>query len=424
MSLARRMAIGPALWALLATAPARAQEPPGRLHLSGFGTLGFLATDTHQVAYPRSRNQPEGAKDSPDPRQDSRVGMQLNYRFNDQLDLTVQALSQYRYDHTFCPDLTWAALSWNPFSNVLVRLGRLTLDIPAEGELANVGYTYLWARPPQDVLGQFLEQGNDGVHISQTFQPGQWGCWSVDGWYGRSIGKATIVGSSQPWDLSGGHNLGASLMWARPPWLVRFSMNSIELGHDLPPPVGNLPADFDQAARTLGDPALIQTGDLFRVAGTRGGDYTLFARYNEDPVQVEGAYLRQYYKNFLLPVVRSGFLSFGYRVGPAVPYLLYARCQSPAIPEPYLGELPTVANFNPGARALITQLPQLLLTTDQRTWSAGVRWDFSEHADLKFQLDLVHAAHPPRLLYPVTPQFDGHFMAMSVVLDFVFGDRR
>jgi hypothetical protein len=57
---------------------------------------------------------------------------------------------------------------------------------------------------------------------------------------------------------------------------------------------------------------------------------------------------------------------------------------------------------------------------DQYTWSTGLRWDFADHADLKLQVDRVHARRSP-ILYDVEPGYQGQFYVMSAVVDFVFG---
>jgi len=80
---------------------------------------------------------------------------------------------------------------------------------------------------------------------------------------------------------------------------------------------------------------------------------------------------------------------------------------------------------DPDSRKVVAGITELVngLNVNQYTYSAGVRWDFSDHADFKLQVDRVWSQGPP-LVINLQPGFNGHLTVVSAVVDFVFGGGR
>jgi hypothetical protein len=419
------MGASPVLFAvavLALAAPGRAQDPPSRFQVGAFGTLGVAGTDSHQAQYPRTVTQPTGAVDQPTLKEDTRFGLQLAYTFSDTLKATLQGVSQYRYDGTFRPDITWAALTWNPVSNLQVRAGRMTLEPFEGGVSANVGYTYLWVRPSVEVFSTQVVPVTDGIDLKQSFPLGSESLLSLEAWGGREVGKAPIWNVSQPMDFTGGRSMGMTVGLQHGPWKYRFSLFQAGIPREYPPPISEIGPILSYLAQAPYDPRLAQTAALFSVSGARERGYSTGVLYGDGPLRGEGFLVRSYSDRYLLPATRSGYLSLGCQVGKVTPYLMYARALSERRPLPYLGYIPQ--STDPDLQSLTAALGLLTTVADQHTWSAGCRWDFAEHADLKLQVDLVHSPTALPLMYNLTPAFDGHLAVMSVVLDFVFGGGR
>jgi len=333
-------------------------------------------------------------------------------------------VSKYRYDGSFRPDVTWAALSWNPVSNLQLQAGRMGFDMFDKTMVRDVGYTYLWVRPPTDVFASVPFQVVDGLRVDQTFVIGAATTFTLKALAARAVGQTPFFGLDAVQDNTGNRVLGLTGSLQRGPWRIRASVARVRNENELPAPLDQIPAAFDTFAVLTRDPQLAQTGSLLTINGLQSRTQTLVVDYAKGPVQVAGYISRSTFNRFLLPKNTTGYLSFGYRMGAVVPYLMFARIYSDRIQVPYLGVLPL--SPVPAVQQFTAEVTSMVQTrnADQRTWSAGLRWDFSSRADLKFQVDVVHAPDGSPLMYVQQPGFNGRLTVMSVVLDFVFGRRR
>jgi len=217
---------------------------------------------------------------------------------------------------------------------------------------------------------------------------------TVKAFGGQSVGKIPIWQAAGPMNFSGGHVFGTVVSFHRGPWRVRLTAVQLEIPNEFPAPVSLVPGGFDAYSALLSDPGLAHTGSLFRVKGAKERGFAGGVLYEKGPVQAEGFFLRDYADRFLLPATNSGYLSFGYRLGDVVPYVVYARAHSERQEVPYMGAIPMLPDpnsklFNDGITASVQAL-----NMDQYTWSAGLRWDFSDHAAFKLQVDRVHIPNP------------------------------
>ena len=104
-----------------------------------------------------------------------------------------------------------------------------------------------------------------------------------------------------------------------------------------------------------------------------------------------------------------------YRIGAWKPYLTWGRISF----EPDESSLA----LPPPAAALQTVYDQVVdrLTMNQRTFGAGVRYDFATDYALKMQVEKVHASSSSILITSAgMPVRDASLTLFSVVLDFVF----
>jgi hypothetical protein len=416
----------PALFALLAAAgavPGLCQDSSAGCQFGAFGTFGVAATNTNKVGYPRNGFQPSGATHRLDPETDSRLGVQLRLPLGESLFATLQAMSQYQYDGTYRPAITWATLTWNPVSTFTVRAGRESFELFESGRNENVGYTYLWVRPPVEVFSSSILSAIDGLDLTQSFNLGAEAMLSLKAWAGRSVGMAPLRTQSQPMNFSGGHDIGGHAGLTLGPWRGRVEMWQIQVPHDFPPPTGSVAQVLDGYSAALHDPGLARSGSLFPLQGAIGRGYSAGLVYEEGPVQAEALFIRSYFDRYLFNSNQSGFLSMGYRLGKVMPYGMFAKSRSAPLKLPYLGILPELTD--PTSRKVVAGITELVngVNINQYTYSGGLRWDFSDHADFKLQVDRVWSQGPP-LVINLQPGFSGHLTVVSAVVDFVFGGGR
>jgi hypothetical protein len=324
---------------------------------------------------------------------------------------------------------------WRPVDNLQVRAGVLQYENLPAGDTKNIGYSLLWVRPPVDVVGPNGISRAQGVDVRDTFFLGS-GASLVVGLFGGVGDEKVPVASLGDWNLAGGRTLTAFAQLEKGGLRLKAAYSNGRVSRTLP---GNF-EDFRQGFRTmatlLGQPQLNQVADALQIQGVHLHQTQVGADWESGPYQATAYFSQREHSNhLLLPTTNAGFLSFGYRVGPVVPYVMYARAVSQRQPLPDTGNLGSLPAFLPpqlvlAGQALVSGLNQLANSAafDQYTWSGGVRWDFRDNADLKFQVDRVRAHNSTAGFAIADPtvaaNWDGRLTVYSVVLDFIFGGGR
>jgi hypothetical protein len=415
---------------------ARGQEPFANLQFSGFGTLGLAGTGTHAVGYRRDNSQPAiaAAIDKPTGELDSRIGLQLSSRIGGNLLATLQVISKLRYDNTFTPTLSLATVAWTPVSNLQLRAGLMNFEILPSGDYSNIGYGYLWVRPPVEALAQSGAGRAWGAELSHIFSLAPGTSLQLGAFAGVVEDKVPATGQGV-WDLSGGRLWGSNARLQIGNLKLRAAYSDIQVARNLPGDYELFREGFRQFAAILQNPQLNQLADQLDLTGTHVRGLQLGAAWECGPYQVQGICAQRRTTNpMLFPTLNSGFVSFGYRLGPVVPYVVYARAVSGRPARPDLGNLGSLpSTYGPLAvagRYEVMGLDAMLNANgfDQYTWSAGLRWDVRDGVDLKFQADRVRAHDATSgvvNLHPMAPtQWDGRMTVLSVALDFIFGGGR
>lgn len=137
----------------------------GRLSLNGFGTLGMAKSTDSDAEFIRDISQKRGSAGEWDADIDSRFGLQLGAPLTDTLDAVVQGVSRYNYDGNYDPTVTWAFLRYAPDPAMTIRVGRVALDTYMLADSRDVGYSYVWVRPPVDYYGTRHLSHIDGADI-------------------------------------------------------------------------------------------------------------------------------------------------------------------------------------------------------------------------------------------------------------------
>jgi hypothetical protein len=396
-----------------------AQEPAGSWRLSGFGTIGLATSSTDRVEYTRDRTQPQGVTNDLNAKLDSRLGVQGNLNLRDDLELVGQVVSTYRYDGTYSPDLTWAFISYAPTSGLQIRAGRLGWDVFQLADTKNVGYSYLWARPPVDFFGTLAISRLDGADASWTFPiaKGQNLKFKVSA--GQSSEKTAFNGPSTSLDMSGGKLFGSVAEYQGESLNLRLAYARVRTGHEFPSPLPELRDGLNAFANVLSDPGLAQEADGLVFKDRTLEYYSVGLGWSKGHLQVDASGAQARSGTRLFPGFKAGYLSVGYREGSLVPYILVSRIVSDT-EGLYLGALPSMGPQGEALAAGLTGLNSRSVA-NQTTLALGLRWDFHPKAALKVQVDHVIARPDATLLFTaVQPGWDGRVTVASVLLDFVF----
>ena len=146
---------------------------------SGFGTLGYVSTNTDEALF-ADPGQAGGVGKAGGFGPDSKLGVQVNAKANSVFSATVQGVAERNPKGEFRPSVEWAFVKAQATPELAFRAGRIGLPFYMVSDYINVNYSNLWVRPPLDVYGQVGFSHFDGG----------------DAIYQTSIGGATVTGQA------------------------------------------------------------------------------------------------------------------------------------------------------------------------------------------------------------------------------------
>jgi len=143
-----------------AVAPVQAQESSA-FRFSGYGTLGGVVTNRDDIQFVQGYNQSHGATKTVDWGVDSRLGAQVDYRWNDTFSAVGQVLASRR-NGTETPRLEWLFGQAEVGSGVSLRAGRMVLPTFLLSDARAVGFAQHWMRAPAEVYSLYPSSSFDG----------------------------------------------------------------------------------------------------------------------------------------------------------------------------------------------------------------------------------------------------------------------
>jgi len=388
-------------------APAAELQPETAVSLSGFGTAGLAHNSTGKAEFIRDILQPRGVANAWSADADSRFGLQFNARATAEIEFVVQATSLYNYAGSYRPGLDWAFVSYSPNADFKLRVGRLGWDVYMLSDSRNVGYAYLWVRPPVDYFGQLQISHIDGADV--VFKHELAGGLASAKLYGGRADQKVPSGTGDNYDLAGTRVLGVNLDYQKQDWLFRAGYTSVRLENELP-----VFGPLLEALRSTGSPTAGALAEDLSFAGKTIQIVSAGVVYEHGPWQAQLMFNRLTSEILAYPRKDSGYLLVGYRHGQWTPFVTLSGTRSQ---ESQRGTgFPTPNPLDDAVSASLASAQ-----SRQRTLSLGVRYDFMRNADLKLQVDQVRVFDNAAFLWRnVQPGWDGRATVFSVALDFVF----
>ncbi len=380
------------------------------LSIRGFGTLGGAYNVDGQAGFIRDISQPEGARgNGVDWEIDSRLGLQATWKPREDFESTVQAISKYTSDGNYRPQVTWAFLKYAISPNLLVRTGRLGADLYLQTDSRDVGYAYLWVRPPVDYFGQFFASNFDGADLTVTQGFGD-GVFRGKLYMGQAFESIPADEGGQ-YSLDGTTLVGGHIEYQNLNWLFRIGYADIRLENE------SATESLLNALRSTGVPQAVALAQAMSLAGKYTSFFGVGVAYDEGPLQAQLAINHLSSDALTSPSSTAGYFSVGYRIGLWTPYLIYSRTKSENNQRSTgLPDIPLFEAINTGTAQALS-----LGRADQETFSLGVRYDFSRNMDFKLQLDHINSRINPSLLWSnPDPDWDGQTTIISATLDFIF----
>jgi hypothetical protein len=351
-----------------------------RWSVKGFGTFGFIQTDTDKVGFLRATTQTQDATKSGGVTTDSRLGVQVDVDINPSLHATVQWTARDHAGDFFEQNLDWTFLRWNFDQNSSVRIGRMAVDLFLLSDYREVGYAYPWMRPPHEFYNNLALYHFDGLDLSHKIYFDDT-LLSIKLFSGYSFNQApSTYYESQTIDfevaLVGGNVKLESGNWtARAGYSYSQALSNIKNGQ--------LEGVLNDPAVVLGIPGIDQVKCHTDLKGANIHYYSLGVAYDDGSwlSQAEASYVNS--DTVYLPDTVSGYWSIGKRISKVTLYSLfgisYSFQKDIAIPSPVI----------PSAelQRLSLALDRVVNKngTDEKSISLGVRWDFHPKFALKTQ---------------------------------------
>ena len=385
------------------------------LKLSGFGTLGLSYMDSDQADFKGSfADAPNGAGRSAklSSKPDSRLAVQANYGFSDQLEAVAQLMTRHNNRNNYMPSVQILNLQYNFDRNNSLRIGRSPHPYFLASDYRLIGYANPFLRAPVEVNLQSMVSHSDMLQVRHRHA-------FADGSLTAQVGygAATFAGPSN--DRSAAEDKGQfrrllsiDLMYESQDLMLRLVHNRGVTDYD----VSRAKALFNRAAAD--NPELAQRLSLFN----KRVNYTgLGAVYDPGDYLVQSEYTLIHWDEpgpTIAPNAQAFYVLGGWRIKAWMPYAIYAkRWTAPA---------PVITGFHsPAINAGMSSFAANS-TNAQHSSSIGLRWDFMANMALKLQWDRITVDSPAGASYlvnpdPLNPPRQGqHFHVLGLNLDFVF----
>jgi hypothetical protein len=380
----------------------------GRWHLNGYVTLGVSHVDAMPAwGFVRDLSEP-GQAGSLKTGVDSRLGLQLNWQVAGDVELVAQGvLRRQDQDAPLLQHLDWAFAAWRPAPDWTLRVGRTSPDLFLLADYRNVDFAFPWVRPNVEVYGFIALQSLDGLDLAHRWQN------DATHWTAKlNLGQSRVMHSSQGQapdgsrlpgpDLSNKDGLIATLAREENGLTLKATYAQMRSSITISPQVISLRQGLLQlaAAGVAGvSPEAQALADALKLDDVHIRYAALGAQYEAGPWQLM-AELSKIDMGPRSPGGQRGYVSAAYRQGSLTPYVMLGR----ATPQNAVAAAPTQwgAALTPligaQAAAAVEQLGGAAAAAnnrgrfDQRSTSVGLRWDVSERAALKLQLDRFRIA--------------------------------
>lgn len=369
--------------------------------VSGFLTVGATYADKQLLSSTEAVSQDGTIENTPGFTADSRLGLQISAKVNEDISITGQLLAKARDDNSDV-GADWAFINYRVSEPLSVRAGKIKFPTFLISDYYEVGYAYPWIRPPQEVYSSNPITSLNGVDVLGRFRFGDLSLL-VQPYFGVSRGAQSLVPQEAV---------------TNPAYSLCFNGQT---GSFYTCPSGTvLYTDF--TADALRGINLSLSSDIFTVrAGTLKTKVNVpgFAVFQDDVkfssvgltmdwhnVVLYSEYFEREIKglaNSAFPNQKGSYATLGYRIGKWLPHFTAARIKD---------------NNNPVSATSGVPL-------DQKSNTLGLRYEISSGAALKFEAQKITPKEGTRGLLisnpmnaPKDPGDDAMYYGLS--LDVVF----
>lgn len=159
--------------------------------VSGFLTVGATYGDKQLLPNTEAVSQDGTIENTPGFTADSRLGLQISAKVNEDISITGQLLAKAREENSNV-EADWAFINYRASEQLSVRAGKIKFPTFLISDYYEVGYAYPWIRPPQEVYSSNPITTINGVDLLARFRFGDLSLL-VQPYYGVSRGAQALV---------------------------------------------------------------------------------------------------------------------------------------------------------------------------------------------------------------------------------------
>lgn len=308
----------------------------------------------------------------------SLLGLQVTGQVNEKVSATAQLIA--RKNDNYEVNAEWAYLTWQATDSIKLRAGRLRTPFYIYSDFLDVGYTYGWITPPQEVY--YLPFNNvDGIDLYATQTLGIFDT-SVQVYFGSFDDEFSFDGVTS--DAKTRNQMGIAATLGKDWWNLRAAYHEADLSVDvtgaaLMPGVtlgqfiGSIPAPFSFVA-----PRILVEEDkaTFAQIGFTIDTGRFVAAAEHVEFEPENSMLAKNIREYVMVGVRTGDWLFHLTAAQSKDEAVNLVEGIPVAPQTaqLIGTLNAVAAVQADERDVI---------------SLGTRWDVASGVALKLQIDDV-----------------------------------
>jgi len=344
-------------------------EEEDKLKFSGFTrvVLGYL--DDKNAEY-------VGYDNSISFDQQSLLGLQADYTFNDQLSLTGQVIGHTGEQRS--SGLEWLYLTYTPSKALRIKLGKQRIPFFNYSDSLDVGFAYPWLTLPQQFYDTAFFSTFEGVLANYEYVFDNW-VMNFEGYWGRYDDKIYLASGEIDTQVTGLYGFNTSAAYNN--WTFRAAYNEGNANLTLPGAARFVEVlnqfGFSQSAETLNPDGLIRF-------------YQLSANYENLNYFVRSEVAKMVGESGPVPDIDSFYISAGYNFYPYTLYISYGErdvyYDHPANVIPY-GISPDLDVLAATYESVLAGFPD---DKSQGT-KIGIRWDWRFNLALKGEVTYVHA---------------------------------
>ncbi|MBB6093269.1 hypothetical protein HNQ60_002147 [Povalibacter uvarum] len=380
---------------------------------SGFSTAAYAQSDTDlaQVGY---IGQPDGIDSDGTFTTDSKLGVQVTAKFNDQFSATVQGVAYADLTADWEPHLDWAYVRYQPTSNLSARVGYLRAPTFMYSDSVFIGYANSWVRPPMEVYGLSPAYQLRGVDLSWRNNLGPVAV-TVQPYYGDS----KLDAGDPAMEIEVSEWAGMAVTGEVGSFMFRAGYASIELGTTTEQLVGPITTLRSMAA--LGCTGCAVDANALDLDGTKIKNINVGVQYDNGTSIAIAEVAQRDTDSYVTVAMNSAYVTYGHRFGSFMPYGTIAAARRDD--SNMSSAIPAGSPFSPLAAVANSTLAGG--NDDQDSYTLGVRYEvpsFSvlKGAIVKLQYDHIEAKEGNGMFINVQPGFDGDTDMISASFDFIF----